>query len=136
MYHQSFSSRMNRTQNSNIMRTHPFISILLVVATTFLSSCTLLCSSPLPRSRQHIHHYSEEVSYTDANTYVGGYSYSENSSSQMESTVYIYSPTVKGTPTYCQAPGCSCRQYKAQKCRCSMPNCTCGHKIENHFIRK
>ena len=50
MFNQSSSNRMNRTQITIIMKSFKHISALSVVASTLLSSCTLLVSSPLPSS--------------------------------------------------------------------------------------
>lgn len=60
MFNQSFSYRMNRTQNTSIMKTHIYIFALLVAAITLLSSCSLLVASPIHSHGPHPHYAPHE----------------------------------------------------------------------------
>ena len=74
-------------QNLSVMKTLKNISILLVVASTLLSSCSLLVSSPL-------------VSY-----------HNDDSDAYFEDTYWDYDLSA------CQFPNCSCTEYvKACRC--------------------
>ena len=102
--------------NQHIMKHLKHISILLIVASTFLSSCTLLASSPLPRTRPH--HYHHHYNYHN----------DEPASNNQEEVLYWIE-----TPRRCQVSKCSCAHFEAEKCRCSNPPCVhCGHPRDKH----
>ena len=102
MYHQP--GPKGSAQKLAIMKTLIKISILLVVASMLLPSCTLLCSSPLGSRDDFI---SERIIIDPDWEWVCDLS-------------------------YCMFPNCSCEQYEKAP-RNKNYACRCGHSADYHY---
>ena len=111
------------TKYQIIMKTHKNISALLVVAVacTLLSSCTIDLTKPQPESPAPRY-----------GLYVPPVSTYTPNEKPMEKPKSVPNSTPNTNTGYGSCTQCSCTHFVKQKCYCLHPPCVCGHSSSAH----